>query len=145
MSSEKAVLWLVASVIALTLALYVLRIARQAAQRRARRLRYQRLGHETSPQRLHTQPGSLSGSMNPDRVAAIQSDAENAARLVAAGMTASARNPHAQGTPEFVLWVATYHLAMTELAEEAQAEEPAPWQPPPQAGTGPADSKISRP
>lgn len=142
MSSGEAVLWLVGSVVALTLALYVLRLARDAAQRRARRRRYQRLGHESSPQRLQSQPGALSASMNPNRVAAIQRDAENAARLVTSGKAAEGRNPHAEGTPEFVLWVATYHLTMTELDEEAQGESGAAWQPPP---AGPADSNVSRP
>lgn len=141
MSSGEAVIWLVASVAVLTLALYVLQVLRRAAERRARRRRYQRLGHESAPARLQTQPGALSGSMGPDRAAAIRRDAENAARLVASGLATEAKNPHRDGSPEFVLWVATYHLTMTELAEEAQGEDGAAWQPAPAAPEG----KISPP
>jgi hypothetical protein len=138
MSSAEAVIWLVASVAALTLGLYLLQLAQRAAERRARRRRYQRLGHESAPVRLHSQPATLSGSMGSDRAAAIRRDAETAARLVASGLATEAKNPHLQGSPEFVLWVATYHLVMTELAEEAQGEDGAPWQP------APAERELNR-
>lgn len=132
MSSAKAVLWLVAMVVGLALLLYLLRLARQALDRRARRLRYQRLGRETGPQRLQSQPAALSGSISGQKVAAVQRDAENVARLVAAGAAREPRNPYTEGTAEYVLWVATYHLTLTELSEQAEALEAAreaTWQP----------------
>lgn len=141
MSSEDAVLWLVGGVVATALAGYLWRLGVRAAAQRARRLRYQRLGQATGPQRLAPQPGTFSASMGPAQAAAIRRDAERAAALFAASQGAEPRPPYAEGTPEFVLWVATYHLTLHELGEEAPTDQPPHWQP-----TRPAqDGDVSRP
>ena len=120
MTSYQAVLWLVAFVAEHTLAGYLWSLGREAAARRARRRRFYR---ELSSHRP-SQPGTLTGSMSRDRVATVRREAENAARLVAAGITAEPRNPYRQGTPEFVLWVATYHLTLAELREDLPVSQP---------------------
>jgi hypothetical protein len=141
MSSEDAVLWLVAGVVGTAVAGYVWRLAVRFAAQRARRLRYQRMGQASGPQRLAAQPGGFSSSMGPAQAAAIRRDAERAAALFAAGKDAEPRAPYAGGTPEFVLWVATYHLTLHELADEAPADPAPNWQP-----TRPAaDGDVNRP
>ena len=40
------------------------------------------------------------------------------------GTRKRARNPFREGTPEFVFWVATFHLTLTELREEAAVSPP---------------------
>jgi hypothetical protein len=131
---------LIATAVGLALVLYLGGAAQRALQRRARRLRYQRLGRETGPQRLNTQPGALHGGMGADRAAAIRQDAEAAARLAASGQAGEPRNPHPAGSAEFVLWIATYHLAMADLQDEPPASSAVAWQP----GT-PPDRGASRP
>ncbi|HEX7892174.1 MAG TPA: hypothetical protein VF522_22685 [Ramlibacter sp.] len=131
MSSSSAVLWLVAAVVGLALLLYVAGLAKRALERRARKLRYQRLGRETGPHRPLSQPGVLYSGMGPERAAAIRQDAEAAARLVASGQAGEPRNPHPASSPEFVLWVATYHLTLADLADELPASGAAAWQPKP--------------
>lgn len=126
MSSADAVLWLVGSATAVAVIGYVWRMAADASARRARQQRYQ--SHETRPQRL-TQPGALSTSMGADRAASIRRSAERAALIASRGDDPDeARNPYPEGTPEFVLWVATFHLTMTEIAEQEHMDTviPAP-------------------
>jgi hypothetical protein len=120
MRSDQAALWLVACVAALALAGYLWTVARAALARRARRRRF----HRELAAHRPSQPGTLSGSMSRDRAATVRREAENAARLVAGGMDAEPRNPYRQGTPEFVLWVATYHLTLAELREDQPLSQP---------------------
>jgi hypothetical protein len=135
MSSSRAVLWLVAAVVAFALLLYVAGLVKRALEKRARKLRYQRLGRETGPHRPLSQPGVLYGAMGQERAAAIRQDAEAAARLVASGQSSEPRNPHPQSSPEFVLWVATYHLTLADLHDEPPASSAGAWQPtPPESG-----------
>lgn len=140
MSSSRAVLWLVASAVGLALLLYVAGRVRHALERRARKLRYQRLRRETGPHPPLSQPGVLYGAMGPQRAAAIRQDAEAAARLAAGGHGGQARNPHPEGSPEYVLWVATYHLTMADLEDEPPASSAGAWQPVP-----PPKRSASRP
>lgn len=114
MTSDQAVLWLVACTGTLALAGYLWTLAREAAARRARRRRF----HRELAMHRPSQPGALSGSISRDRAATVRREAENAARLVAAGITAEPRNPYRQGSSEFVLWIATYHLTLAELRED---------------------------
>ena len=114
MRSDQAVLWLVACVAALLLAGYLWNLARTVGARRARRRRF----HRELAQHRPSQPASLGGALSRDRVATVRREAENAARLVALGISAEPRNPYRQGTSEFVLWVATYHLTLAELRED---------------------------
>ena len=120
MSSAEAVLWLVARATAVALIGYVWRQAVEASSRRARRARYQ--SHETKPQPLASRPGTLSGSMGRDRAAGIRRNAEAAALMASRGRGDAAGNPYPEGSPEFVLWVATFHLALTEIAEQEAAD-----------------------
>lgn len=141
MSSSRAVLWLVASAVGLALLLYVAGRVRLALERRARKLRYQRLGRETGPHRPLSRPGVLYGAMGPERAAAIRQDAEAAARLAAGGHDGGPpRNPHPAGSPEYVLWVATYHLTLANLQDEPPASSAGEWQP-----AQPPERSASRP
>lgn len=133
MSSREAVLWLVGSAIAVALVGHVWRQLQERSARRARQQRYQ--AHETRPQRLVTRPAPLSGSMGAERAAAIRRSAEGAAYLASTGHLENVRNPYPAGSPEFVLWVATYELTMTELAEIEQGDA-APHQAAPRASSG---------
>lgn len=140
MSSATAVLYLVATVVGLAVLLYAGGQLRRALQRRARRERYRRLGRETGPQRPITQPGALYGGMGPDRAAAIRQDAEAAARLAAGASSGQPRNPHPEGSPQYVLWVATYHLTLANLQDEPPASSAGEWRPAP-----PPEGSTSRP
>ena len=139
MSSARAVLWLVATVVAFALLLYAAGLVRRTLEKRTRKLRYQRLGRETGPHRPLSQPGVLYGGMGQERAAAIRQDAEAAARLAASGQVAEPRNPHPPSSPEFVLWGATYHLTLAELQDEPPASSAGAWQP------TPAEPGASRP
>ena len=121
MTSDQAVLWLVACVAMLALAGYLWNLASDAAGRRRGRRRF----HRELAAHRPSQPGTLSGSMSRDRVATVRREAENAARLAALGIvSAEPRNPYRQGTPEFVLWIATYHLTLAELREDLPVSQP---------------------
>jgi hypothetical protein len=120
MDSGEALIWLVAITVGILAIAEGWRALRQALERRARRERYRQAGFVE-----HSSPVPLAGaSIGVDRAAAIRREAEKAARAVAAGQVAQARNPYPAGTQEFVLWVATYHLTLTELAEEDGAGAP---------------------
>jgi hypothetical protein len=121
MSTADAVQWLAAGALGVLLIAVFWRLASRAMARRARQLRHQRVAH-SRPQRLGTQSGTVSTGMGPERATAIRRDAENAARLVASGEVSEVLSRHPQGSQEHVLWVATYHLTMTELAEAAEEQ-----------------------
>lgn len=121
MSSNDVLIALAFLALAIVVVVQLWRAARRKAQRRARRLHYQRAGHESRPQRPVDESHARYGAISPEKALAIRREAEQAAQRVAASHGADAANPYARGTPEFVLWVATYHLTMTELDEEAAA------------------------
>lgn len=97
------------------------RAARRQAQRRARRLHDRRADRESPLQHAPDEGPARYGAITPERARAIRREAERAARLAAATPGVDAANPYPRGTPEFVLWVTTYHLTLTELDEEAAA------------------------
>lgn len=79
-----------------------------------------------------TEPARLAASapgMPPALAEHVRRDAEDAARRAAAAGADSPPNPYPPGTPEFVLWVASYHLAMTQF-ESTIPPAPAPINPP---------------
>ena len=122
MISEEGWIWLLGAVTVVALVGWVWNLLRQAARRRARRAYYARAAHETRPQALNTGPAPLAGSMTPDQAAAIRAHAERSAQNDWARGRATRINPYDHGTPEYVLWYATYQLRMGDLAEEAEAE-----------------------
>ena len=122
MSSSDALIALASITVVLVVAAQWWRSRRRAAQRRARVRHYRRAGHESGPQQLHDDGGVRYGAITPARAAAIGREAQQAARQAAqSGRSGEAANPYASGTQEFVLWIATYHLTLTELDEQAAA------------------------
>ena len=126
MGMGEAIFWLVVLTAATLLAGLLAAAARRAAARRARRRAYRQAEQERRARRV-TQPAPLSPPISRDRAAAVRRDAEKWALEVARGRAAEPRNPHPQGSQEFVLWITSYHLRLTELAEEDMADaRPAP-------------------
>ena len=108
--------WIVAAAVLLAVAGYLWRLWRAAVRRRERQLHYLRTKQASRPQRLSRsgKPTALTG-MTPDDAALVRASAERTARHDwVAGERAEA-NPHRNGTPEAVLWTATYHLTLAEL------------------------------
>lgn len=79
-------------------------------------------------ERQSTRPAALWGDDAPDVGAAgafassIRAQAEEAARAVADGDESAARNPFAEGTRDYVLWLTSYHLALAQLHEQRQGQ-----------------------
>jgi hypothetical protein len=121
MSSNDALIALACITVAIVVGVQLWRSARRGAVRRARRRHYRQAGHASRPQHLATEGQEPYGAMTPERARAIRHEAEQSARRAAAGQLAEPMNPYARGTQEFVLWVVTYHLTMTEIDEEAAA------------------------
>jgi len=121
-------LWFLAAAAAgLALVVLLLDLVRRASRRRARRAYYARAANESHLQSLHGELEPLSAGISPERAATIRHHAEKAAQHDWAAGHGSERSPHERGTPEHVLWFATYHLRIGELADEAEAEiEPQP-------------------
>lgn len=77
-------------------------------------------------ERQSTRPAALWGGAAPDAGAetsfanSVRSNAEEAARAVADGDGSAARNPFAEGTRGYVLWLTSYHLALAQLHEQRQ-------------------------
>jgi hypothetical protein len=121
MGSGEVILWLVGLATVFVLAGALWAAVRRAAARRSRRARrraYRQAEHERRTQRRVTQPAALSPGISRERAAAVRRDAEKWALEVAKGRAAEPRNPHPQGSQEFVLWVTSYHLRLTELSEQ---------------------------
>jgi hypothetical protein len=116
MSSNDALIALVCITLILVVGVQWWRWARRRARRLARKLHYRRAG-ESRPQGLQAEGDDPVRGITPEGAAAIRFDAEQAA--LSAGGSGEAANPYARGTPEFVLWIATYHLTQTELEEQA--------------------------
>jgi len=77
---------------------------------------------ETEPSR----PAAPPPGIPPDYAELVRRNAEDAAYHAAATGAADPPNPYPAGTPEFVLWVASYHLAMTRLDDTIPPPRPAP-------------------
>ena len=120
MSSNDALIALVCLTVAVAVVAQVWRSLRREAERRARKLHYRRASYESRPQQLEEMAGSRYDAVGPERAQAIRRQAEQAALATHAGAP-QPENPYPRGTPDFVMWIASYHLAMTELEEAAAA------------------------
>jgi uncharacterized iron-regulated membrane protein len=122
MSSNDALIALACITVVLVVGAQCWRWWRRDVQRRARTRHYRRAGYESRPQHLRDDGGGRYGAISPARAAAIGREAQQAAQKAAeSGRSGESANPYAGGTPEFVLWIATYHLTLTELDEQASA------------------------
>ncbi|NNU44099.1 hypothetical protein [Ramlibacter montanisoli] len=120
MSSSDALIWLAMVTVAVTV---VAQLWHSCAPR----------GAAAGPQaplpagRLRKPPATVAAGQGTGRRhqprggAAVRRHAEEAATLAAAG-AGTLTNPYAPGTQEYVLWIATYHLRLTELAEEQEEQ-----------------------
>lgn len=120
MSSSDALIWLATATVAVTLVAQLWRSLQRAAQRRARKRRYLRAGHDSRPQQLRPDREPAAG-ISREEAWAVRRQAEEAAARAAAG-AGTLTNPYPQGSQEYVLWIATYHLRLTELAEEQEEQ-----------------------
>jgi hypothetical protein len=121
MSSNEALIALACITVAIAVGMQLWRSVRRGAVRRARRKHYREAGYASRPQHLADESQAQLAAMTPDRAHAIRREAEQSARRAVSSLRAEPANPYPRGTQEFVLWVATYHLTMTEL-DEAAAE-----------------------
>jgi hypothetical protein len=138
MSSSDLLLWLAMTTVAVTVIAQVGRVLQRRSERRARRRHYARAGYESRPQQL-SEDDAPSMGMGPARARAVRLHAEQAAAAAAAGAGGDHANPYARGTQEYVLWIATYHLRLTELAEEREELGTV------RVTTAPPDPSLSRP
>jgi hypothetical protein len=122
MISGTAWMWILGALALVVLAGSLVTVWQRAARRRARHASYARGSGNTDPQPLSSAPIPLSGGISPEQAARIRAHAERAAQRDWDASPAEVRYPYDNGTPEYVIWYATYHLRMGELAEEAQAE-----------------------
>jgi FtsZ-interacting cell division protein ZipA len=122
MGLDDVILSLVAITIVVVVAGTLWTAAQRASKRRARRRQYRQAEYERRMQRRTTQPAPLSPGISRERANAVRRDAENWAQEVASGRAAEPRNPHPQGSQEFVLWITSYHLRLTELSEHDRPE-----------------------
>lgn len=137
MSSSDALVWLAMVTVAVTVLAQLWHSLRRAALRRARKRRYLRAGYESRPQRLRPDSEPVAG-ISREEAGAVRRHAEEAATMAAAG-AGTLTNPYPQGTQEYVLWIATYHLRLTELAEEQDEQGTV------RITKAPADPSLSRP
>jgi hypothetical protein len=121
MSSNDALIALACITVAIAVGVQLWRSVRRGAVRRARRRHYRQAGYASRPQHLSEGGQERYGAMTPERAHAIRREAEQAARRAAGGQLPEPQNPYPRGTQEFVLWVATYHLTLTEIDEETAA------------------------
>lgn len=122
MLTTTAWIWLLGALLAVALGGFLLRLSRDRAKRRARQAYYAQAAKASRPQALTSAPAPLSGGITPEQAASIKAHAERTADRDWAAARSSAINPYDHGTPEYVLWYATYHLRMGDLAEQAEAE-----------------------
>jgi hypothetical protein len=123
MLSATAWMWLLGVLALVAVGGFVLGALRDRAKRRARHAYYRQATQSTRPQSPGSSaPAPLSGGMTPEQAASIRAHAERTAQRDWSAARSSAINPYEHGTSEYVLWYATYHLRMGELAEQAEAE-----------------------
>jgi hypothetical protein len=115
---------------AAALAVLAARVAwRAVAAQRARRLARSFRPPAATELRWDTaasRPAAPPPGIPPDYADLVRRDAEEAAHRAAASGGADPPNPYPPGTPEFVLWVASYHLAMTRLDDTIPPPRSAP-------------------
>ena len=105
----------------------------QRARQRARSFRppaARELRWDTGPARPAAPPPGIPPSLADH----VRRDAEEAARRAAVEGTGMPPNPYPAGTPEYVIWVASFHLAMTQFEPTLP---PAPAAPPASPGVSP--------
>jgi hypothetical protein len=109
--------WLVLAAVVLVTAVAVASAHRNKMKRRARALHYLHASRER--ERTSSAPSPLRGGVTPELLQAIRAHAERtAARHWREGPRCSSPvNPYDAGTPEHVLWYASYELAMHERDE----------------------------
>jgi hypothetical protein len=123
MLSATGWIWLLGALAIVAGVGFALGLLRDGARRRARHAHYARAAQASRPQSLTSSaPAPLSGGMTPEQAASIRAHAERTAQRDWAAARSSAINPYDHGTPEYVLWYATYQLRMGELAEQAEAD-----------------------
>ena len=134
MNSLEALLWLIAATVALAVGGALANAWLRERKRRARYLSYVRASQEG--QRSASAPGPLTGGMTPEMARAIRAHAERSARrqYEAGAAAIPPTNPYDAGTPEQVLWIATYHLVMHDLTD-----------PPAEPAAAPAPGRGGRP
>lgn len=97
-------------------------------RRKSRALHYQRMS-TSQPMQLPVKPSDP--GMGQERLDLIRMEAENAARMAFVFPGQKAANPYPQGTREFVLWTASYHLVFMELCEAKDTMVEVPGSKPP--------------
>lgn len=137
MSSSDALIWLAMTTVAVTVVAQLWRSLHRAAERRARKRHYLLAGYESRPQQLRPDAEPPAG-ISREEARAVRRHAEEAATLAVAG-SGTVTNPYPRGTQEYVLWIATYHLRLTELAEEQEEQGTV------RITQAPADPSLSRP
>ena len=123
MLSATAWMWLLGALALVAVGGFALGALRDHARRRARQAYYSQAAQSTRPHAsAGSAPAPLSGGITPELAASIRAHAERTAQRDWSAARSSAINPYDHGTSEYVLWYATYHLRMGELAEQAEAE-----------------------
>lgn len=120
MDGSDTLLWVAMFTVAVTVIAQLWRSGQRAAQRRERKRHYLLAGYESRPQQLRPAQDAA-GGIGREEAQTVRRQAEEAAALAAAG-AGSVTNPYPRGTQQYVLWIATYHLRLTELAEEREEQ-----------------------
>lgn len=123
MSSQTAevLVWTVLVTVALLCAAGIVAAVRRKLRHRARYLHFLRASQ--ARERTCSAPSPLTGGMTPGLAQAVRRHAERtAARHWRADQGhASPANPYQQGTPQHVLWYASYELALYEFMDGTSA------------------------
>lgn len=119
--TAEALVWVVLVTVALAAAGGILSAVRARARRHARYRHYLQASRER--ERTTSAPSPLTGGMTPELAQGIRAHAERtAARYWNAGaLERRPANPYEPGTPEYVLWYASYELALAELVDASTA------------------------
>ena len=137
MDGSDTLLWVAMSTVAVAVVAQLWRSGQRAAQRRERRRHYLLAGYDSRPQQLrHAEEPD--GGISREEAQTVRRQAEQAAALAAAG-AGTVTNPYPRGTQHYVLWIATYHLRLTELAEEREDQGPV------RVTRAPRDPSLDRP
>jgi hypothetical protein len=120
--TAEALVWLVLVSVALAAGWGIVSAARARARRRARFMYYLRATQE--PERTSSAPIPLSEGLTPEQAEAIRAHAERTAtRHWNAGQRDELPvNPYVPGTPEHVLWYASYELKLHDLVDAASSD-----------------------
>lgn len=131
MDNREALLWLFVSVLAVGLAGAAISAIVRVRKRHARRMYYRRAGQGAG---RASAPAPLAAGIAAGQSADIRARAERAARRDWMARAEPTQNPYDAGTPEHVLWYATYQITVHELSEPPPTEGPADDGPPTEPG-----------